>query len=113
VFRDANWRGADVDRRLTTGWGIAQRGTSKNASRSTVHWRLGKHSTEGSLGGQYYLSHEGLELMFLVSLLPPFEDIALRLPVEIALTVPAAARWIDRPFHDCSKPGPEEPLRGD
>jgi hypothetical protein len=38
-----------------------------------------------------------LATVLLVSLLPPFEDIALRLPVEIALTVPAAARWIDRP----------------
>jgi hypothetical protein len=35
--------------------------------------------------------------VLIVSLLPPFEEIALRLPVEIALTVPAAARWIDRP----------------
>jgi hypothetical protein len=37
-----------------------------------------------------------LATFLLVSLLPPFEDIALRLPVEIALTVPAAARWIDQ-----------------
>lgn len=36
--------------------------------------------------------------VLLVSLLPAFEDIALRLAVEIALTVPAAARWIDRPW---------------
>lgn len=38
--------------------------------------------------------------VLLVSLLPPFEEIALRLPVEIAMTVPAAARWIDRPSHN-------------
>jgi hypothetical protein len=36
-----------------------------------------------------------LATILLVGLLPPFEHIALRLPVEIALTVPAAARWID------------------
>jgi hypothetical protein len=33
--------------------------------------------------------------ILLVGFLPPFEHIGLRLPVEIALTVPAAARWID------------------
>ena len=38
-----------------------------------------------------------LATILLVSLLPPFEYIALRLPVEIAVTVPAAARWIDLP----------------
>jgi hypothetical protein len=41
--------------------------------------------------------------VLLVNLLPPFEDIALRLPVEIAMTVPAAARWIDRPSHNRSR----------
>jgi hypothetical protein len=37
-----------------------------------------------------------LATVVVVSLLPPFADIALRLPLEIAVTVPAAARWIDR-----------------
>jgi hypothetical protein len=63
VFQDADWRAADQDRRLAAAWGIAECGTFDDASRQTVEERLGRPSTEGFLGEQYYLGYDGLDLI--------------------------------------------------
>jgi hypothetical protein len=64
VFREADWRSRDDDRRLATAWGIAECGVVKDSDRRTVERKLGKPSTEGPLGDRYYLSYDGLDLIF-------------------------------------------------
>lgn len=64
VFREADWRSSDDDRRLATAWGIAECGTFTNANRSTVVERLGRPHVEGPLGDQTYISYSGLDLIF-------------------------------------------------
>ena len=64
VFREADWRSPDDDRRLATAWGIAECGTFSGATRSTVVKRLGRPDAEGPLGDRTYVSYSGLDLIF-------------------------------------------------